>query len=149
MSSFRWLASPLTGTAGVCAALGLLAIPLQRLTSAPPTKAPAVVPGANQNRAIPAVLRLKLLAAAERVAVKDSTGASLLELARTDAGETEYDVRISLENGHADITLEVSFGGTESAAFLTVMPDGYEDQTRYLIGSGEASETLHFSWPAH
>ena len=47
---------------------------------------------------------------------------------------------------------EVRFAGYDGfiiTAFLTVMPDGREDQTRYLIGSGESSETLTFAWPAH
>ena len=40
MSGPRWFASPLAGTAGVLAGLGLLAIPLRKLTSV--EKAPAV-----------------------------------------------------------------------------------------------------------
>jgi len=149
MSALRWLASPLTGTAAVLTALGLLAIPLHRLTSAPqakPAPVPAESPAASET---PAVLRLKLLAPAERVTVEDSTGRKLIELSAAAAGESEHDARILLENNRADLTLRVVFGDTESAAFLTVMPDGREDQTRYLIGSGASSETLTFAWPAH
>lgn len=149
MSPFRWLASPLTGTAGVFAALGLLAVPLHRLTSAPQVKAPPAPAAVPADAGIPAVLRLKLLAPAKRVAVEDAGGRRLIDLAEAGAGESEHDAVILLENGHLDLTLRADFGDTESAAFLTVMPDGREDQTRYLIGSGESSETLTFAWPAH
>jgi hypothetical protein len=149
MRFLHWLASPLVGTAGVCVALGLLAIPLHRLTSAPPQTMPAMALKNSQIDKIPTVLRLKLLSGAERVTVRDSTGATLLELARTAAGESEHDIQITLDNGHADLDLEVVFGETESAAFLTVMPDDHEDQTHYLIGSGTSSEILHFFWPPH
>jgi hypothetical protein len=34
--------------------------------------------------------------------------------------------------------LHADFGGdAETAVFLTVMPDGYEEQTRYATGSGK------------
>jgi hypothetical protein len=34
----------------------------------------------------------------------------------------------------------------ETAEFLTVMPDGYEEQTRYVTGSGLLEETLRYEW---
>jgi hypothetical protein len=98
---------------------------------------------------VSAVLRLKLLAPAKHVTVEDAKGSKLIELADASAGESEHEVQILLENGHADLTLSADFGDAESAAFLTVMPDGREDQTRYLIGSGDTSETLTFAWSAH
>lgn len=148
MTALRWLASPLTGTVGVLTGLGFLSIPLRELTSRP-AKPEVVVKAEDSSARVSAVLRLKLLAPAKQVTVEDAKGSILIELAGTPAGESEHEVRIVLENGHADLTLSADFGDAESAAFLTVMPDGREDQTRYLIGSGETSETLTFAWSAH
>ena len=58
----KMLHSPLAGTAAVLAALGLLAVPLHRLTSArpvPPAQRSAAKPCADD--LTPAILRLKLL----------------------------------------------------------------------------------------
>lgn len=148
MTALRWLASPLTGTAGVLAGLGFLSIPLRELTSRP-AKPEVVVKAEDSADPVSAVFRLKLLAPAKRVTVEDAKGSKLIDVSDAPAGESEHEVRIVLENGHADLTLGVDFGDAESAAFLTVMPDGRENQTRYLIGSGETSETLTFAWPAH
>jgi hypothetical protein len=148
MTALRWLASPLTGTVGVLTGLGFLSIPLRELTSRP-AKPEIVVKAEISTDQVSAVLRLKLLAPAKHVTVEDAKGSKLIELAEAPAGESEHEARFLLESGHADLTLSVDFGDAESAAFLTVMPDGREDQTRYLIGSGETSETLTFAWPAH
>ena len=50
-----------------------------------------------------------------------------------------------------DLTLQADFGeaSPETAGFLTVMPDGYEDQTRYAIGTGRLEETLRYEWHPH
>ncbi len=47
--------------------------------------------------------------------------------------------------------LQADFGGagSETAVFLTVMPDGYEDQTRYAIGTGRMEEPLRYEWHTH
>ncbi len=147
MTALRWLASPLTGTVGVLAGLGFLSIPLRELTSRPAK--PEIVVEEVAAETVSAVLRLKLLAPAKRLTVEDAKGSKLIDVSESPAGETEHEAQISLDRGHADLTLSVDFGDAESAAFLTVMPDGREDQTRYLIGSGETSETLTFAWPAH
>ena len=67
MSGPRWLKSPLAGTACVLAGLGLLAIPLRKLTATehdPPMQA---VPAATAAKEIHAVLRLRLLTPANRL----------------------------------------------------------------------------------
>lgn len=148
MTALRWLASPLTGTVGVLAGLGFLSIPLRELTSRP-AKPEVVVKEEAAAESVSAVLRLKLLAPAKRVTVEDAKGAKVIDVSNSPAGETEHEAQVLLDGGHADLTLSVDFNDAESAVFLTVMPDGREDQTRYLIGSGETSETLTFTWPAH
>ncbi len=150
MTGLRWLASPLTGTVGVLMGLGFLSIPLCELTSRP-AKPEVVVAEAVAPETLSAVLRLKLLGPAKRVTVTTADGNNLLDLTDQPAGESEHDAVIPLARNTTELTLTVDFGGSaeESAAFLTVMPDGREDQTRYLTGSGETSETLTFTWPAH
>lgn len=146
MSAKRWLASPLAGTAGVLAGLCLLAIPLRQLTSAPPAK--PVAQAEPSSKQIPAVLRIKLLAPAKRLLVKTPDGAVLLDMAQPAAGESEHDAAFPIADGGIDLVLSAEFGDspTETAVFLTVMPDGREEQTRYATGNGLLEETLHFEW---
>lgn len=147
MNRPRWTASPLAGTAAVLAALALLAIPLHRLTSSTPaTSRPAEPKPAPRPDHIPAVLVLKLLHAADSITVRTADGESLWQLAPAPAGESELDAQIPFPDRQTELTLEARFGTAETAAFLTVMPDGHDEQTRFLIGSGTASELLTYSW---
>jgi hypothetical protein len=146
MSAKRWLGSPLAGTAGVLAGLCLLAIPLRRLTSAPPV-APSVSIETSAAE-IPSVLRVKLLAPAKRLLVKTPDGAVLLDVAQPAAGESEHDAVLHLADGGTDLVLSADFGAmpAETAVFLTVLPDGLEEQTRCATGNGLLEETLHYEW---
>ncbi len=147
MSASRWLTSPLAGTAGVIAGLCLLAIPLRKLTTA--QAVPSVVAEVAVSSAeIPAVLRIKLLAAAKNLRLQTPAGVVLLEQAFTDAGESEHDVSLPFPDGTIDLIVRADFGelASETAVFLTVMPDGHEEQTRYATGSGVLEETLSYSW---
>ena len=90
MRYFQILHSPLAGTAGVLAALGLLAIPLHRLTSVGPAPPVLVAPAqTSATGATHAVLRLKLLTPARSLRVKPDTGKPLLDLTKVAAGESE------------------------------------------------------------
>ncbi len=144
----RWLASPLTGTAGVLAGLCLLAVPLRKLTSAASAaRDPAPARCAKE---IPAVLRLKLLAPARSVRLTAGDGVVLLDLTAPSAGESGHDAVIPFAEGGLDIVLRADFGdGTsETAVFLTVLPDGYEEKTCYATGAGLLEETLRYDWPS-
>ena len=151
--AFRWLRTPLAGTAFVLAGIGVIAIPLQRLTSATKAQAPAAiqVPAVTKDETLPAVLRLRLLDTAKRLVVSDASGAVLWDIADAVPGETECDVGIKLSGHELELSLRVEFadGKNESAAFLTVMPDGHEEKTAYAIGSGQVDETLRYEWRAH
>lgn len=143
------LNSPLTGTLGVMVGLALLAIPLHRLTSSPPTPTPLPVAAtAATDVGTPGLLRLKLLAPASHIRLTTPDGATLLELTEAAAGESEHDVMLPLHDGHLELTLEAEFApnASDTAVFLTVMPDGREDQTRYLIGSGSVAGPLTYEW---
>lgn len=150
MSSFALLNSPLTGTVGVLAGLGLLAIPLRHLTATPPAPPPArIALAAPATSGTPAVLRLKLLAPAALIRLKSESGGTVLELTHVPAGESEHDAILPLHGGQLELLLEADLDSspTDTAVFLTLMPDGYEAQTRYLIGSGSQSEPLRYQWP--
>jgi hypothetical protein len=151
--AFRWLQTPLAGTAFVLAGIGVIAIPLHRLTSATKAQAPAATqaPVVTDDETLPAVLRLRLLDAAKRVVISDASGAVLWDLADAVPGETEHDVGIKLSGHELELGLRVEFadGENESAAFLTVMPDAHEEQTSYAIGRGQVEETLRYEWHAH
>lgn len=145
----RWLTSPLAGTAGVLAGLCLIAIPLRDLTSVPPVRAAMPAGPVVSAAAIPAVLRVKLLAPAKRLRLETVGGDVLLDMKQADAGESEHDAALRFTEGGIDIILRADFGGLreETAVFITVMPDGYEEQTRYATGGGVLEETLRYAWP--
>ena len=148
MSGLRWLQSPLAGTACVLAGLGLLAIPLRKLTSAAPSRVmPSAQPAVSSTQ-IPAVLRLRLLTPAQRVVVTSADGTVLLDLRDPMAGVSEHDAVIPFAAGRLELDLQADFpgGSAETAVFLTVMPDGYEDQTRYMIGTGRMAAPLRYAW---
>jgi hypothetical protein len=136
----------------VFAALGALAIPLHRLT----TEAPAAVhpaahalPDPAESKAqTPALLRLKLLAPAVSIKLFSPDGSTLLTLDHPPAGESEHDVPIPLAEGRLDLTIEADLGPqpSDTALFLTVMPDALDPQTRFLIGTGHLTESWTFSW---
>lgn len=151
MIGIRWLASPLAATATVMAILCLLAIPLRKLTSdTPSSNNSSASPSAPASNEIHAVLRLRLLAPAKAVAITTSNGKSLLEAQDLPVGESEHDATIPLHDGTLDLALRVDTGSDAvTAVFLTVMPDGEDDQTRYAIGSGKIREPLHYQWHAH
>jgi hypothetical protein len=150
---FRWLQTPLAGTAFVLAGIGVIAVPLHRLTSATKAQAPAATqaPAVSADETLSAVFRLRLLDAAKRVVISDASGAVLWELADAKPGETEHDARIHLSGHELELRIRVEFadGKNESAAFLTVMPDAHEEQTAYAIGSGQLEETLRYEWRGH
>jgi len=146
MNAKRWLGSPLAGTACVLAGLCLLAIPLRQLTSAPP-----VAPSASLKLAgdeLPSVLRIKLLTPAKRLLIKMPDGKILLDMPSPAAGESEHNVTLRLEDGSVELVLSADFGDhpSETAVFLTVLPDGLQEQTRYATGNGLLEEALHYEW---
>ncbi len=146
---FRWLRSPLAGMFFVLAAIGVIAFPLHRLTSSSKAQAPVEASAvAADEETLPAVLRLRLLDAAKRVVVRDASGVVLWNLADAAPGEFEHDAQIRLSDHELELGLRVEFadGRNESAAFLTVMPDAFEDRTSYLIGGGQVEKTLRYEW---
>jgi hypothetical protein len=143
------LNSPLFGTVGVLAGLGLLAIPLHRLTSTPPAPPSERIATAAAGADTPALLRLKLLAPAARIRLATEDGRVLIDLTQVPAGESEHDTTLAIRDGHLDLMLEADLDAspTDTAVFLTIMPDGREEQTRYVIGTGAVSEPVRYAWP--
>lgn len=150
MNMRKILTSPLSATAGVIAGLALLAIPMRQLTSAPPVPVPTAEPTAASN-VVRTWLKLKLLTPAKSMTLSNPAGDVIWKLAETPAGDVETDIELQLVEGTLDLTLHVEFGDQagETAVFLTLLPDGLEEQTRHAIGSGSIEESLHFSWPIH
>lgn len=150
MNFGKLLTSPLAATAGVLVGFALLAIPLRQLTSAAPARV-ITTPTENPAAAVPAWLTLKLLAPAKSVKLTSPAGKVLWELAETPAGDAETQAALPLDHGTLDLRLTVDFGDSraETAVFLTLAPDGLEEQSRHAIGRGRIEETLRFSWPAH
>lgn len=145
----RWLASPLTGTVVVFGCLAVIAVPLSRLTSGAAVVVPAGVPQSVPVEAgrVPAVVRVKLLDPADRLEIVSADGAGLLRLDAPAAGESEHDIVVPSDAGVIELQVRVACGSDETAVFVTLMPDGREEQTRYLTGAGDLEDTLRFEWP--
>jgi hypothetical protein len=111
---------------------------------------PTAVPTAASN-VVRTWLKLKLLTPAKSMTLSNPAGDVIWKLAETPAGDVETDIELQLVEGTLDLTLHVEFGDQagETAVFLTLLPDGLEEQTRHAIGSGSIEESLHFSWPIH
>jgi hypothetical protein len=148
MSHTRWHGSPLAATAGILAGLALLAIPLRGLTGRTQPVAAAALPVA-ADQTTPAVLRMKVLDRMERLAIRTTDGRVLFETAGLPAGESEHDAEIPMDHGVCELVLTAEAGERETAVFLTVMPDGFPVETRYVTGSGALDETLRFEWHIH
>ena len=140
-------------TAVVLTGLGLLAIPLHRLTSAPartmtPAPVEATAEGANPSGE-PVVLRIRLLRPAKSLLVRDSSDREIWKAENLPAGESETDARVALQGGHLDLSLSVVMeeAEEETAVFFTVMPDGREERQGHLIGNGRIDDHLSFDWP--
>jgi hypothetical protein len=153
MRLFKILNSPLAGTAGVLVALGALAIPLRQLTSAgpPPQSRVAAAQVSAANDSTPVLLRLKLLTPARSIRINTEDGKTQLDLTNLAAGESEHDVALPLADGRLDLMLEADLGDgpSDTAVFLTVMPDAREEQTRFIIGRGTLAEPLRYDWHQH
>lgn len=148
MTHPRWFASPLAGTAVVFACLAVIAVPLSRLTGGAAVVAPAGVPRSPSAEAdrVPAVVRVKLLDPADRLEIVSVDGAVLLRLDAPAAGESEHDIVVPIDAGVVELQVRVACGSDETAVFVTLMPDGREEQTRYLTGAGDLEDTLRFEW---
>ena len=134
---------------GVLAGLGLLAWPLREMTrpdNHPPAPPPEAV--SRTPEAVPGVLRLRLLAAAESVEVCDARGAVVWKTGPLEPGEHEAVVRFSIDGPDLDLTVKAVFSppDAETALFLTVLPDNREDRTAYAIGAGRLEAPLAFHW---
>ncbi|MEI6175462.1 MAG: hypothetical protein WCS43_01105 [Verrucomicrobiota bacterium] len=152
MKISQLFASPLAGTATVMAGLAVLAVPLHRLTSAPPVVAtPAVEIKDGCVSTTHAVLRLKLLAPARKATLGLPGGIPLLDLTNIQTGVSEHDVDLVLDHGVCELELAVDFGDAamETAVFLTTMPDDLEEKTLFITGTGRARDILRFEWPHH
>lgn len=146
------LQSPLAGTAGVLIAIGLLAIPLRHLTSHRQASAERVkAVDLTEQTDVHAVLRLRALSPARSIRVTSEDGATLLDLTDVAAGESEHDTRLVLHDESVELLLDADLGDSPSdtALFLTVMPDGRVEQTRYVIGNGTIHEPLRYDWHSH
>lgn len=148
MKNLRCLDTPLVATAVVLLICGSLVHPLWRLTHDDGQKPEVTAPVVHLDQKIGAVLRVRTLKKLSEIQVHDGRGALVWSARDLDAGENEYDIQIGMDKV-VDLKVRVVFseGSEESAVFLTVLPDGYEDRTRYLIGSGEVEETLSYDWP--
>lgn len=148
MIGLRWLTSPLAGTVAVLAGLCLLAIPLRKLTSAQPVPQVKLQAAVVSAADIPAVLRIKLLVPANRVTLQAPDGTIVLGIEDAEAGESEYDVQVRFTDDEIGLHLVAEFTDetAETAVFVTVMPDGYEERTAYATGAGRIEESLRFDW---
>jgi hypothetical protein len=147
--------SPLFGTAIVLVVLGLLAIPLHRLTGSEPAAfasgAGGSTAGSMEASATPAIARIRLLRDARSIELRSDDDTLLWKAENVPAGETEAEVRLGMMEQEAVVRLRAEFAddGAETAVFVTLLPDGLEERSAHAIGRGSLSERLVFTWPPH
>jgi hypothetical protein len=143
----RQFRSPLLGTALVLMALTALAVPLHRLTarSGEVIREAAADP-ALHSETTRAVLRIRVLDTLEDVEIRASDDRILHQAKILEPGEVEADAEILLENNKIELHVTAQAGEKETALFITLLPDGHEESTAYVIGSGALDETLLFHW---
>lgn len=141
------VASPLVGTMAVLIALGILSVPLRRLTQSEAIS-PQVIEVKSTDSRVHGVVRIKVLKKIDRVVFRGLNGEICFEMKDLEMGEHEKDCELRLEGEVLTGRVEVDFGAheQESAIFVTVMPDGYEERTCYVIGAGEVGETIRLVW---
>lgn len=149
-----WFSSPLMATIVVCAGIMVISVPLRRLTSEKNLPKISVAQSSFDDEhihEIPGILRIKLLAPLESLRISTSDGELLWKAENLLVGEEEADVQLLLLDDALELRVEADFGDEshETALFLTVLPDGIEEQTHYLIGSGSLDEILHYEWDLH
>ena len=145
--------SPLFGTALVAAVLGLLAIPLHRLTGSPPAALPVASDSISSvgtaKAATPAVARVRLLREAVSVALFSDDDHLLWKAENVPAGETEAEIPLEILRHEAVLHVRAEFADdcAETAIFVTVLPDGLEERNAHAIGAATIEERLVFNWP--
>jgi hypothetical protein len=148
----HWITSPLTATAVVCATLAALAIPLRKLTSDRADVAMALsatsVASDHGHHNFPVRIHLRLLADVESIRVSALDGTVLWQAEDLEAGEHDHDVRLHLHDHQVELLVDANFGDLdgETAFFITLVPEGLDEQTRHAIGSGQIEELLDFGW---
>lgn len=145
-----FLRTPLAATACVIMGMGALAIPLQRLTSASSAPKDTVVEP-QQNASTPCWLTLKLLAPAKSITLRQMDGTVAWSATNLPAGETETRQAMPISQSRIHLILEIEFSNPtqETAAFLSIAPDGMKEAARYAIGTGMVRELLEFTWSEH
>lgn len=143
----RRFRSPLLGTALVLAALAVLAVPLHRLTA---RRGQTVTDNAaeisSESGTTRTILRVRVLEALENWEIKTTHGHVLHRADLFEPGEMEKDVELLLDQDEVELLLSARAGEKDTAVFVTLLPDGYEERTAYAIGAGLLKETLHFHW---
>ena len=143
--------SPLFGTAMVAVVLGLLAIPLHRLTGSPRAVPPPPRPAieGENSPATPSLARIRLLREATMLELAADNTTLLWKSENVPAGETEVDIPLEIIDSEAVLHLRATFtgDGADTAVFVTVLPDGLEERTSHAIGAGTIEERLVFTWP--
>lgn len=143
----RSFSSPLLGTLLVLLAVSLLAVPLHRLTaSGEKPNREATAETVSLSETTHAILRVRILDALEEIEIRTAEDRVLYRADSMKPGEVEDDVEILLEKNELDLHLRARAGEKETAVFITLLPDGYEECTAYAIGSGTMEETLRFRW---
>jgi hypothetical protein len=144
------LHTPLAATAGALIGLLLLIIPLRHLTSRAPV-AHQAAQGVEIDDCVMAWASLRLLAPAESVVLRQTDGAPVWSAGAMAAGEHGTRLALPPLPGKTEFILEITFQNTtsETAAFLTLAPDGLEEVTCHAIGRGTIRELLRFEWTAH
>jgi hypothetical protein len=127
----------------VLAALGLLAIPLVRLTGEQATVAVEAAPPAEEGAAVPGYVVVRFVHPPERARL--SSGTQVLWEGR---GDDEQEAALPLEGDRLELHLEVRWppGTPRTIAEIEVAPDGREPVKATVWGKGDLDEFVHLEF---
>jgi hypothetical protein len=138
--------SPLRATMVAALLLAAAAVPLAKLTGRAEAPQPSAEPSIPRTGSLPCVLRLRTFDPLENLSLRAADGTLLFSTSTLPPGETEHDITLPIIDQEAALHLRAHAGSKDTAVSVTLLPDGLEDKTLWLDGTGGVDGTLRFDW---
>lgn len=144
----RFLTSPLVATFSVLFTLGVLAVPLKRLTSQDRPQPVKMARETTKTSLTATWVQVKWLAEVADLRLATLDGRVLWEIGESGAGQADFPAELPIVDGGLELRLSANFvGDLESAVFISLAPDHLEERSAHLLGMNEVTGVVSFEWP--